>query len=219
MRKPDETLHEDRRHRILDAAGTCFARTGFHQTTMQDVAAEAGMSPGNIYRYFPSKDALIAGMTERDRARILQDFAAIHDAPDMMDALARLARKHLIEEPSGDACMALEIWAEAARNPVVGSMIAGIEGAVHEGLCDVLLKAKQQGRMAHAANVDSVARFIGTLVDGLFKRRALEKDFDGEWAVATMMAATEAALSGRIAVSPYTPRPDTRAACAAEPIS
>ena len=47
----------DRRARILDAAERCFVRSGFHRTTMQDVAAEAGMSPGNLYRYFASKEA------------------------------------------------------------------------------------------------------------------------------------------------------------------
>lgn len=219
MRKPDENLHEDRRNRLLDAAGICFARSGFHQTTMQDVAAEAGMSPGNIYRYFSSKDALIAGMTERDRVRILQDFASIHDAPDMLKALGGLARKHLIDEPTGKACMALEIWAEAARNPSVGSMIAGIEAAVHEGLCDVMLKIKRQGGIAPGVDIDAAARFVGTLVDGMFKRRALERDFDGEWAVSTIIAATEATLSGRIAVVPHSSPSNAQAARAAEPIS
>ena len=207
MRKPDETLHEDRRHRILDAAGLCFARSGFHQTTMQDVAAEAGMSPGNIYRYFASKDALIAGMTERDRVRILQDFAAIHDHDDMLGALAALARKHLIDGAYGDCVMALEIWAEAARNPDVGAMIRGIEAAVHEGLCDVLIKLKHAGRLADGVDLDSVARLLSTLVDGLFKRRALEPQFDGEWAVATIIAVMEAALSGRISIPAYHPNP------------
>lgn len=201
MRKPDENLHEDRRHQILDAAGTCFARTGFHQTTMQDVAAEAGMSPGNIYRYFASKDALIAGMTERDRAMILQDFSAIADETNLIDALAGLARKHLVEGTCGQSALALEIWSEGARNPVVGAMIRGIERAVHEGLCDVLRRVQSQGRVAPGVNVDDVARFIGTLVDGLFKRRALEDDFDGEWAVALIVAVTEAALSGRLALN------------------
>jgi TetR/AcrR family transcriptional regulator, repressor for uid operon len=203
MRKPDETLHEDRRHRILDAAGLCFARSGFHQTTMQDVAAEAGMSPGNIYRYFASKDALIAGMTERDRARILADFESIHHHDDMLAALAALARKHLVDGGCGDCVMALEIWAEASRNPAVGLMIRGIEAAVHEGLCNVLQRVKSAGRVADTVNIDAVARLLSTLVDGMFKRRALEPHFDGEWAVATIIATTEAALNGRVLIPPY----------------
>lgn len=201
MRKPDENLHEDRRNRILDAAGICFARSGFHQTTMQDVAAEAGMSPGNIYRYFASKDALIAGMTERDRALILQDFSAIADEANLLDALAGLARKHLVDGGCGQSALALEIWSEGARNPAVGAMIRGIERAVHDGLCDVLQRLQNQGRVAPGVNTADVSRFIGTLVDGLFKRRALEDDFDGEWAVALIVAVTEAALAGRFALT------------------
>ena len=50
------------------SAVSCAA--GFHRTTMQDVAAEAGMSPGNLYRYFPSKEAMVIGLAERDRARV-----------------------------------------------------------------------------------------------------------------------------------------------------
>jgi TetR/AcrR family transcriptional regulator, repressor for uid operon len=65
----------DRRDEILSAAQRCFVRSGFHQTSMQEICAEAGMSPGNLYRYFPSKEALIAGIAERDRAEVGRDFA------------------------------------------------------------------------------------------------------------------------------------------------
>jgi TetR/AcrR family transcriptional repressor of uid operon len=94
-------------------------------------------------------------------------------------------------------------------------MLRGIEGAVHEGLCDVLIAVKRQGRLADGVDINAVARFIGALVDGLFKRRALEADFDGEWAVAIVVAATEAALAGRIPIqcsSPTIPASAERAA-------
>ena len=51
----------DRRNEILEAAQRCFVRSGFHHASMQDICAEAGMSPGKLYRYFPSKEAIIAG--------------------------------------------------------------------------------------------------------------------------------------------------------------
>jgi TetR/AcrR family transcriptional regulator, repressor for uid operon len=94
--QPDrlETETSERHARILDAAERCFVRAGFHRTTMQDVAAEAGMSPGNLYRYFPSKDAISAGLAGRDRARLAQDFAALAEAADFRAALAGIARKH-----------------------------------------------------------------------------------------------------------------------------
>src|SRR6185503_14838904 len=68
MRRANAQLQSDRRAEILDAAERCFARAGFHQASMQEICAEAGMSPGNLYRYFPSKEALIAGISERNRA-------------------------------------------------------------------------------------------------------------------------------------------------------
>src|ERR1044072_6668446 len=67
MRRANAHLQADRRFEILEAAQTCFARSGFHQTSMQEICTEAGMSPGNLYRYFRSKEEIIAGIAERDR--------------------------------------------------------------------------------------------------------------------------------------------------------
>ena len=65
----------DTKTRILDAAESCFASSGFHSTTMQDICKAAGISAGALYVYFASKEALIAGLTARDRAQILGNVA------------------------------------------------------------------------------------------------------------------------------------------------
>src|SRR6188474_1076875 len=77
----------DRRDEILSAAQRCFVRSGFHQTSMQEICAEAGMSAGNLYRYFPSKEAIIAGIAERDRADAAEQFAAVGNG-NFFDGLA-----------------------------------------------------------------------------------------------------------------------------------
>ena len=69
MRRANVQRQTDRRMEILDAAQRCFARSGFHGASMQEICAEAGMSPGNLYRYFPSKEALIASMLSAASAR------------------------------------------------------------------------------------------------------------------------------------------------------
>ena len=90
LRALAEESTAERRRLILDAAERSFTRAGFHRTTMQDVAAEAGMSPGNLYRYFPSKDALVAGLCERDRAGLANEFAEMREAGgDFLDGLPR----------------------------------------------------------------------------------------------------------------------------------
>jgi TetR/AcrR family transcriptional repressor of uid operon len=53
-----------------------------------------GMSPGNLYRYFASKDAIIAGMAERDRNQIAADFAALEPGKGpLLDQLEALGRR------------------------------------------------------------------------------------------------------------------------------
>ena len=51
MPRVDDGYLEARRSQIMDAAITCFAREGFHRTTMQDIIAETGLSAGAICRY------------------------------------------------------------------------------------------------------------------------------------------------------------------------
>ena len=81
MRRANAQRQSDRRLEILDAAQLCFARSGFHGASMQEICAEARMSPGNLYRYFPSKEALIAGICERNRAEAADSFLAVDRAP------------------------------------------------------------------------------------------------------------------------------------------
>jgi AcrR family transcriptional regulator len=62
MPKVTEEHVEARRRQILSAALRCFAREGFHRTTMKDIFREAKLSPGAVYSYFEGKDELIAAI-------------------------------------------------------------------------------------------------------------------------------------------------------------
>jgi TetR/AcrR family transcriptional repressor of uid operon len=188
----------DRRTRILDAAERCFVRAGFHRTTMQDVAAEAAMSPGNLYRYFPSKDAIVIGLTERDRSRVAQDFKAFDTDADFMTSFAKLGRKHFEEEPREKAIMCLEIWAESARNPSFASVCAEFEQFVIRRLADVLGQARERGEIPASVDPEAVATIISTLADGLFVRRAIKPGFDAAREVPNVLNLICALLSGAV---------------------
>ena len=187
---PAERAPNERRTRILDAAESVFARAGFHAATMQDVAAEAGMSPGNLYRYFASKDAIIAAMAERDRQQIAADFAALDAANGpVLDQLEALGRRHLVEEPRERAILCIQIWAEAARNPAMASMCAAIDGTVVGGLAEAIAGAKANGELP--ADLDE-ARFLQAIfmmADGFFCRRATDPGFDAAGAADTLFVA------------------------------
>jgi len=192
----DGTQH--RHERILNAAERCFVRAGFHRTTMQDVAAEAGMSPGNLYRYFRSKEAIAAGLAERDRARVMADFGALEDTDDFVASFAALARKHFEDEPRERSVLCLEIWAEATRNPAFASVTENFECDVIGRMSSLFEKAQERGDIAPGVDVHALAVMISALADGLFVRRAIAPSFDAPREVANVVAVVKAAFAGHI---------------------
>jgi AcrR family transcriptional regulator len=175
---------EDRKDRILDAAERCFARTGFHRATMQDVAAECGMSPGNLYRYFASKDDIVAGMAERDRERFMRDMQRLRSAPDPRATFAALGRQHLVEEPREKAMLMMELWAEGARNPRIGAICGTMDGIVKAIMVDFVTKWRKMEGVTAGVPAEDVAELMLLLGDGLMRRRAGSPDFDAAAAFA-----------------------------------
>ncbi len=165
---------------------------------MQDVAREAGMSPGNLYRYFESKDAIVAGLARADQTRIAEDFAAAASDPDFLPAFAALGRKYLIDEPRETAVMALEIWAESTRNGVIAEVLHGIVEEVGKGMETVLEAARGRGSIPVEFDIDRAVRFLLAVSDGMMKRRALAPNFDGERELETMLAVIGALLKGGV---------------------
>lgn len=182
------------RNRILDAAERAFARHGFRGATMQIVAAEARMSAGNLYRYFASKEALVSGLAERDQAALAEDFATLAASPEPLSAMGGLLRKHLVGVPKDCSQLALEIWAEAGRNPDVARICRGIEDDVRDRLTALV-----EGP-ARAAGVapDFAVRVMLTVTAGLFKRHATDPNFDGEAEVALALGIYHALFAGAV---------------------
>lgn len=70
--KPDDT-----RARIIETADTLFRRLGFAKTAVADIAAELGMSPANVYRFFPSKNAIVEAICQRCLATLEEKAWAV----------------------------------------------------------------------------------------------------------------------------------------------
>jgi TetR/AcrR family transcriptional repressor of uid operon len=196
--KEDEPLSE-RQAAIVDAAEKCFARAGFHRTTMQDVAAEAGMSPGNLYRYFPSKDALVAGLCERDRLGMAREFQDIAGAGEgFLAAFQALGRRHFQENAAGKAKLCLEIWAEATRKPEIAALQTEFDRAMNGYFVSAFEAAKAAGAIHPDTDSRAAASLIALLGDGLFVRRAVATDFDPEREIGEVFAVVKALLDGTV---------------------
>jgi TetR/AcrR family transcriptional regulator, repressor for uid operon len=189
---------KQRRERILDAFELCIQRAGFHRTTMQDVAREAGMSAGNLYRYFESKEALVSGMIGRDRERFGADFRHVAQSNDVMGAFIALGRKHFVETPRARCVQFMEIWAEATRDPTVAAVCSAVDREVNDHMIAILEAAKASGQIP--GNIDCAATItvLSAMGDGLFTRRALEPDFDAEEGFRLLVNVMDALMSGKV---------------------
>lgn len=166
-----------RRIHILDAAEQCFARAGFHRTTMQDICKAAGVSPGALYLYFDSKEALIEGLCERDRAEFADRFQRLASAPDFLAALQSLGEQYFAEEPVHKRLMCVEIGLESTRNARVGEIYRSVDRFVHDSFRSLFQRLKDEGRIDPVLEIDALANVFATVGDGLFWRRAVDPAF------------------------------------------
>src|SRR5438045_8555229 len=88
----------DRRVQILDAALVCFGQRGFHQTSMHDISAEAGISVGLIYRYFANKEAVISAMADRHKSEIQEVLERARQAPKLLESLEIFFTAHCCDK-------------------------------------------------------------------------------------------------------------------------
>ena len=193
MRRANVQLQADRRSEILEAAQACFARAGFHQTSMQEICAQAGMSPGNLYRYFRSKEDIIAGIAERDRAEAAEQFAAVGNG-DFFDGLAALAQHHLVERSTEEVALCAEIMAESRRNPAVARIYQDMEADVRERFTTMLRSAAERGEIQDI-DFDGTVTVLFALADGLSWRRAVEPSFNAEAVMPIVLGMVRALLN------------------------
>ena len=135
------------------------------------------MSPGNLYRYFRSKEDIIAGIAERDRAETAQNLAAV-SAENFFDGLAALAQQHLVERSAEEVALCAEIMAESRRNPAVARIYQDIEADVRARFIALLKNAAERGEIRRDIDLDGTVTVLFALADGLSWRRAVEPAFN-----------------------------------------
>jgi TetR/AcrR family transcriptional repressor of uid operon len=190
MPRVSTAFKDDRRAEILDAARRCVARTGFHQTSMQEICTEAGMSPGNLYRYFPSKESIIAAIAERDRAEVGQELGAAQFTDDFFATFEALARHHLVERNADDVALCTEMVAESRRNPAIGRIMQEFDKEVHARLVAMMEAAAQRGDIPAGTDFDSAVSMLMVMADGVWWRRAVDPAFEPETILPQFMMMT-----------------------------
>lgn len=170
-----ESTRSARRAQIIDAALACFARTGYHATTMADVAAQAGVSKGTPYLYFPSKEALFLALHEQwdcgvaehvDTAVQALGEAERRSPRRVLHAVATAVGTHVTEHPN--TCRVLmEARTLAAYYPPIAAAVRTSADRVHEQLRDLFRAGIDAGEWPRHTDPVLRARLFTASLDGL----------------------------------------------------
>lgn len=146
------------------------------------------MSPGALYVYFDSKEALIAGLVERDRAEFALRFAEMAAAPDFLQALDGLSQHYFFEDPVEKQRVAIDMGVESTRNTRIADIYRPVDCFCRESFESLFQRLLDEGRIAPEADIPTIARVFQVMGDGLFWRRAIDPDFDASKVLPVMTA-------------------------------
>ena len=179
MRKIDLKLHEIRRLQILDAALKCFVKHGFHQASMKQICETAKMSPGNVYRYFRSKDEIILAASDYESDWIIKAIGKLEKSKNLSKAITRLLIKIIKSESDPDTSkLLIEIYAESTRNPILKQKFIENDLRDRVALANLIRLAQTDGRASPKVDPDQIAEAVVALVDGYTTRIVLNPDFN-----------------------------------------
>ncbi|MEY2540336.1 MAG: hypothetical protein QOG67_4076 [Verrucomicrobiota bacterium] len=165
----------DRRLQIIEAAIVCFAKRGFHQTSMHDISAEAGISVGLIYRYFANKEAVISAMADHHKKEICDVLERARQAPTLLESLEILFTAHCCENsPKVLSAFVVDLYAEASRNPHVADLVRDMLDTLMGGVTDLIARAPEAGSMAHGLQPEELAELIFAVARGMLMRDILQ---------------------------------------------
>jgi AcrR family transcriptional regulator len=167
------------RERLLDAARTVFAASGFHGASVDEIAATAGFSTGALYSNFDGKEDLFLALMEREideHAReISEAVAARHSVAERAVGGAREWMAMIEREPEL-VLLFTEFWAYGVREPKVRPEIAARFAKVQEMLTRLIADSAREFDLELTIPVHELAIAIDALADGIARRRLTDHD-------------------------------------------
>ena len=193
MPKVSEAYSQERRQQVIDAAYRCFARKGFHQTTMRDIYEEAQLSAGAVYNYFDSKHEIIEASFSFDYERSMALFDTASESSDPLATLLDLLRFLFAGLKDAAALDAPRVnvqgWGEALINPPLLGTLQRVLGFYREVTARTIRRAQENGQIDECLDPDALSNALISLYYGLELQLAVnpEADVDGYAETVTAM--------------------------------
>lgn len=182
MPKINEQQRQVRRDQILEAARELFTINGFHDTSMDNIIAAAGMSSGGVYGYFSGKNAIIAAIAQQVVGGITATISGvlkIEPVPPIAEILRRLIIQIDILA-DGPGRLALQVWGEAQRDPVIAALAAAEGANVRAAVLELVRRAHADGQLSQHTDLEALAQVVFSLIPGYLLQKRIIGDVDPE---------------------------------------
>jgi TetR/AcrR family fatty acid metabolism transcriptional regulator len=153
----------DKYQRILEAAVSVFAQSGFHESTISQIAKAAGVADGTIYLYFKNKDDILVHFFNYKTRQVFARFREeVDNARKAVDKLRNLIRRHL-EEFQKDRYMAVLYQAETHR---INRLAEDQIHEMHKMYLDLIAEIVEQGQVEGAIRRDLYVGLVKRYIIG-----------------------------------------------------
>ena len=174
-----ETLAERKQH-ILDAALICFARSGYHQTTMDDIVGEAALSKGGVYVHFDSKRALFQALITWAMEQFAFDLEQMPSPGEKIEDQLKALMRATIESMSSQRIqemspLFLEMWVQNLNDAEVKQTAVDLYAQFRRPLAQLIEAGINQGRLRRV-DASSMANILIAIPEGLMVQALVDKD-------------------------------------------
>ncbi|WP_411034808.1 TetR/AcrR family transcriptional regulator [Shinella sp. BYT-45] len=157
--------HEGKRHEILEAAHRCFLRHGLQGASISIICKEAGISPGHLYHYFPSKEAIVEQMADEYLARLHTYFGRQQGTDDVATVLLSEIWNMEGWDDAAHCRILFELLAEAGRNERIRDILARNTDGVRRLLAGTLKAGQARGEVDPGLDPEHTSAVLIAIVD------------------------------------------------------
>ena len=164
------TVADQKSRRILDAARRVLARRGFAGTTINLVAAEAGVSRGLLHYYFKNKEDMLARVIHENMAASVTLIAAMLSASRSAEDFAHqlvAALRDIFQSDPDFFNLFFEAWAVARQSPAMEAELQALYGHFRQAIETGLQEAAARGHITPALPPAGLSAVLTSIIDGL----------------------------------------------------
>ncbi|WHS30211.1 TetR/AcrR family transcriptional regulator [Brucella sp. NM4] len=180
VRKRVPEQHEGRRQEILAAAHRCFLRHGLQGASISMICKEAAMSPGHLYHYFPSKDAIIEQMADDYLASLHSHFCGHPEGEQTATVLLSELWSMKVWDDLDHCRILFELLAEAGRNERIRAILKQNTDGVRKLLTEALTAGQARGEVDSALDPKHTSAVLVAVLDAAPMLPLMTADLDFE---------------------------------------